>query len=513
VEQAADATMGPSLVERAGALAWLREYDAFLTTLFAEADVPGAAVCVTLGDEVVYARGFGWRDREARLPATPRTVFGLASLSKSFTALAALVLEARGVWSLDDPVAAHLPGFGYPGLDAGEVRLWHMLSHTTGVPPLRALDYALRADQHGDPSFVGIARDTARDPDVGDYERLLAYMREGERPALAAPGEVVSYSNECVALVGAAIESATERPFPDVLREEVLAPLGLRSATFDPDAARATGDHATLYTRTRDGVVRAPAWSRAPAYLGTGMLKASVLDLGRYLRFLVAGDGAALGLPAGALSVLTRSRAWAQPGGGYGLGWSVREHRGAILVRHGGSLKGVASSQGFLPELGLGVAVLTNLDGAPALRAWQAAVNLALGDAPERPVYGDGHAPLAAEGDDHEATELLERLAGVYASGEPWGRLELRVEALGDGTEPGPGPVRRLVAYTGEERERSGAVALLGPDLPAGPGAAEFVLVGENGAWDGGRFHLGADGRPYAVQHSLRWYDREERPA
>jgi len=140
-------------------------------------------------------------------------------------------------------------------------------------------------------------------------------------------------------------------------------------------------------------------------------------------------------------------------------------------------------------------------------------VNLALGDAPERPVYGDGHAPLAAEGDDHEATELLERLAGVYASGEPWGRLELRVEALGDGTEPGPGPVRRLVAYTGEERERSGAVALLGPDLPAGPGAAEFVLVGENGAWDGGRFHLGADGRPYAVQHSLRWYDREERPA
>src|SRR5690606_11600924 len=196
-----------------------------------------------------------------------------------------------------DRDALQVPGFGYSGLGAGEARLCHTLSHTTGVPPLLVLDYGVRDDQHGDPSFVGVARDTARDPDVGDYERLLAYMREGERPALAAPGEVVSYSNECVALVGAAIESATERPFPDVLREEVLAPLGLRSATFDPDAARATGDHATLYTRTGDGVVRAPAWSRAPAYLGTGMLKASVLDLGRYLRFLVAGDGAALGLP------------------------------------------------------------------------------------------------------------------------------------------------------------------------------------------------------------------------
>src|SRR5690606_30562644 len=100
-----------------GAPAWLSDCDAFLSKLFAEAEVPGAAVCVTQGDRLVYARGFGWRGREARLPVTPRTVFGLASLSKSFTALAALLLEARGVWSLRDPVARHLPGFGYPGLD------------------------------------------------------------------------------------------------------------------------------------------------------------------------------------------------------------------------------------------------------------------------------------------------------------------------------------------------------------------------------------------------------------
>lgn len=491
-----------------GAPAWLSDYDAFLTKLFAEAEVPGAAVCVTQGDRLVYARGFGWRDREARLPVTPRTVFGLASLSKSFTALAALLLEARGVWSLRDPVARHLPGFGYPGLDPEAVTLEHLLSHTSGVPPLRALDYALRADQRGDVSFVYVDRDTAQDPDVSDYERLMAYLRQGERPPLAGPGEVVSYSNEGVALVGAAIERVTRRPFPELLAAEVLGPLGMRATTFDPDEARATGDDATLYTHTREGVVRAPAWSRAPAYLGTGFLKSNLLDLSRYLRFLAAGDGAALGLPVGRLAELTRPRGWSQPGGSYALAWSVREHRGVTVVRHGGSLKGVSSSQGFVPELGLGVAVLTNVDGAPALRAWHAAVNLALGDPADRPLYGHGHEALSAHGEEGGAAEAMRRLAGMYSSGEPWGRLELRVERAAEGGE-GEGGASELVAYAGEDLERIGRVALLGGGLPAGPGTAEFVLVGEFGAWDGGRFHLDASGRPYAVQHSTRWYDRE----
>lgn len=484
-----------------GAPAWLADYDAFLRDLFAANRVPGAAVCVTQGDTVVYARGFGWRDREARLPVTTRTVFGLASLTKSFTALTALVLEARGVWTLQDPVARHLPGFGYPGLDPETVTLEHLLSHTSGLPPLRALDYALRADQRGDPSFVYVDRDTRQDPDVGDYERLMAYMRRGERPALAGPGEVVSYSNEGVALVGAAIERVTGRPYPEVLASEVLAPLGMTSTTFDPDAASATGDSATLYTPTREGVVRSPTWSRAPAYLGTGFLKSSAEDLSRYLRFLAAGDGAALGLPEGRLAELTRPRGWSQPGVSYALAWGVRRHEGVTVVRHGGSLKGVSSSQGFVPELGLGVAVLMNVDDAPALRAWYGAVNLALGDAADRPFYGDGHEALEAASPD---APVLRSLAGVYSSGEPWGRLEVRVQQAADGAGR-----YELAAYAGEDRDDVGRIALLGAGLPDGAGTAEFVLVGVNGAWDGGRFHVGADGRAFAVQHSTRWYDRQ----
>lgn len=83
------------------------------------------------------------------------------------------------------------------------------------------------------------------------------------------------------------------------------------------------------------------------------------------------------------------------------------------------------------------------------------------------------------------------QLAGLYASGEPWGRLELRVDAAGE-----------LTAFAGEDATPSGVLALLNE--------REFVLVGESGAWDGGRFHFDTGGsrRAEAVQFGLRWYDR-----
>ena len=490
---------------RREASAWLREFDEFASARLAGRRVPGAAVAIVEHGRVVYRRGFGWRDREARLPATAATVFGLASLSKSVTALTALVLAARGVLDLEGRVADLLPGFDYPGLALAadgrhDVRLWHMLSHTSGVPPLRALDYALKSNQAGDPADVFSERDYRGAPSVADYDELLAYLRRGERPAIAPPGEVASYSNEGVALVGAVIERVTGRPFPEVVREAVLEPLGMRTATYSTAAAKATGNVATLYTNGPGGaVLRSPVWNEASAYLGTGFLKASVDDLARYLAFLLAGDGAALGIDGALLAELTRPRAWSAPGAGYALGWSVRRDGELSVVRHGGSLKGVASSLGFVPELGLGIAVLTNLDEAPALRVWQAALNLALGEEPTRAPYdGWPHRLLRSVG---RSSDEIERLAGVYASGEPWGRLELEPERVREGSRD----VVYLRAFAGEDREAVGRVAMLRD--------GEFVLISEEegraAAWDGGRFHYDDQGRPVAVQHGLRWYDRQ----
>lgn len=490
---------------KAQAPGWLERFDEFATEFFRSRGVPGGAVAIVRGGETVYARAFGLRDRERGLPARTDTIFGLASLSKSFTALTVLALQARGVLDLADPVRRHLPDFDYPGLNPDEpVRLWHLASHTAGLPPLRGLDYALYQGAADPGRRAENGRDYEGAPVIDDYAALLAYLAAppGERGALPGPGRFVSYSNEGVALLGAVIEAATGRPFPEVFAAEVAGPLGLTGAGFDGVAAEATGRLTRFYTEGDDGTELA-ARDEIPAYLGTGALLASVDDLARYLTYLLRGlargDDPRLPLPRALLAELVRGRAWSAPFTRYGLGWSImRGFRadggawpgasfgpGLELVRHGGSLTGISSHQGFVPALDLGIAVLANRDDVAVSRLWTAALNAYLG------VPLDSSLFPAPGPEGRPEPERARSLAGVYASGEPWGRLELRL------TEDGS-----LEGLTGESATPGGKLALLNE--------SEFVLVGEEGAWDGGRFHFGARGHaPVAVQLGARWYDRE----
>lgn len=466
---------------------WLPAFEAFAEDFFARHEVPGGAVAVVSGDEVLLARGFGLRDREAGVPASEDTIFGVASLSKSFTALTILSLAAEGILDLDDPVTRWLPDFHYPGLGSDQpVRLRHMLSHTTGIPPLRALDFGIHPSQLGDPAEVHNRRSYQGAPQVASYQDLLAYLRRGEGPLIAPPGQVVSYSNDAYGLLGAVIEEAAGRPFDEAVRERVFRPLGMDGAGFDVAQARASGRLTQLYTRTPEGaVIASPQWEEAPAHAATGFMKASVRDLARSLSTLILARHEALGLGPRSLPSLFEPRGWAEPGTQYGLGWMLHgDHDGVRLVRHGGSLKGISAHQGFVPELGLGVAVLANLDEVPVKRLWMAAVNGCRGRPLETPLYPVPGVPAALpEGG----------VAGVYLSGEPWGRMEVREE---DGA---------LEAFTGEDGSHAGRIAWLD--------RRTFVLATNEGAWAGGRFHFGDDGEAYAVQQGMRLYVRRPEAA
>jgi len=132
------------------------DYEAYVARMMSGYGVPGAAVSIARHGRPVWSGGFGWRDRERGLPATEDTVFGIGSITKSFTAVAILQLEEEGRLSVDDPVVKHLPEFragrGRAGAAAAKaITIHHFLTHTSGLPPLSslflALGRSLREDQ------------------------------------------------------------------------------------------------------------------------------------------------------------------------------------------------------------------------------------------------------------------------------------------------------------------------------------------------------------------------------
>ena len=441
---------------------WEDNLRAYAQTFFEVEGIPGGALLVVQDGAVQLVEGFGARDLASLQAATPNTIFGIASLTKSFTALALLLLEAEGKLALDHPVRRYLPEFRYPGLgqnDGGDVRLWHLASHTSGIPPLPGLSYALRPSQVGDPGEPYLRSYPEGVPTLQTYDDLLTFLATRAAPPVAAPGRLVSYQNDAYGLLGAVIEAASGLPYAQFVEKRLLAPLGMSRSTFSVARAEALGNVTTLYAEDPDGRVFASSqWEDAPAHQATGFLKASANDLGRYLCFLLEPT-ALLPTLAERVPRLYQPRAWCAPRTFYGLGLMIQpDYHGVTLIRHGGGLKGVSSHLGVVLERGLGVAVLANLEDKPVSRLWRAAVNAVMGLELETPFYAPPprEAPLSSR----------QKLVGRYRSLEPWGKLDVRLE---DGA---------LYARRGEQLTEAGRLWLAAD--------GKFFLASGSG-YDGGR--------------------------
>ena len=467
-------------------MSWENKFCTYAQAFFESEGVPGGAVVVVQDGAVVMAKGFGSRDLETGKPSTPDTIFGIASLTKSFTSLALLMLEAAGELRLEHPVRKYLPMFRYPGLgldDGGTVTLRHFASHTSGIPPLPGLSYALRPSQVGDPGEHHLRSYPPGIPTLESYPELLAFLAGQETSPVAAPGEVMSYQNDAYALLGAVIEVASGIPYEQFVKEHILKPLAMTRSTFSSESAGVLGNVTTLYAEDPQGrLFASPQWEQAPAHLATGFLKASARDLGRYLAFLLDPKKFDLPISAEGVGRLSVPLTWCAPLTAYGLGLMIQpNYHGVTLVRHGGGLKGVSSHMGFVPERGLGVAVLSNLEDKPASRLWLAAVNAVLGLEPETPLYSPPmqEAPLT----------MKQKLVGHYRSLEPWGKLVVQLKN------------DTLLASRGEFLTELG-------NLRLAPNGEFFVQRGA--FYDGGRWLLDSNGDVRGVQLGMRFLERQE---
>lgn len=436
-------------------------------------DAVGLAVSVFDKDQVLYEKTFGCRNRERRTPIDENTVFGLASVSKSFTALSIMLLAQRGLVDLNERVSAYIPEFRDPQKEP--VLVWHLLCHAGGFFPMsRILVEQVASD-------LGIWNGGRDELTFDESLALEGTRRVAERMSactrfICPPGERMSYCNDGFGLLSEIIRRrGGEKSFAEFLKKNVLEPLGM-GRTAAEFIAPLTDENACALYKHVDGKLTGgwDYYDNAFVLPGGGAVKSTLHDMRAYVRMYLR-DGAPL---TGERTVreMTKPRQEYSFHSWYGYGVTTSVMGNLTIHQHGGGLTGISSNFAWCPELGLGVVVLCNTSNVPVS---------AISGAMFR--WFDGQEPTF-QPSFHEIPWTEERIraaCGVYQSGEGT-RIEVSA------------PEGRLrVAVSGKPAEFFPAA----PDmlvLPR-PYSTGFMI-----------FLPGEDGRDFAVRYGGRIVPREE---
>ncbi len=362
-------------------------------------------------------------------------MFGVASVTKSFTALSILRLQEMGHLRVGDPVRRHLPEFRTPGAGRGRsIQLRHLLSHSSGLPPLPSLYFTgLRSFGDEPPYDPRVARRIGIDPDhapIETYEGILDYLARARYRLLGPPGTQFSYSNEGFGLLGAVIERASGRTYESFVEEEILRPAGMRSTTFDTGILRRQAEVTVLYSpdpkHPRRGLVASENWWEDTCLRAAGSLRTNLEDLLRYLEIYLRDGrvGAERIVSAASVRAMLRPAVEIRPGQWYGFGLAVQpDYRGTLIAYHSGGLKGVSSEFAVVPRRGIAAAALANAEMVDAPAIADGAVRIAAGWPVRSPFV-----ELPPRG---PRPRSLAEFSGWYCSGEGiWVRLRARRDHL-----------------------------------------------------------------------------------
>lgn len=358
-------------------------YRDHLTAVMERRKIPGAGVFLRRKDDVLFDEGVGLADREAGRPVTQETIFGIGSVTKSFTCVAIMQLVDAGKLKVTDPVYDHLPALRREGgTDLSGVTLHHLMSNSSGLPPLPFLARGLVRAQRAEVSKDLFKIDVDKLPEpIDSYDELVAAMAETDITLLAKPGEVFSYSNDGFALLGRIVELASGQPYTDYVHQHILEPLGMTRSLYDGERLLQMGDVTELYSYIDgfDRVEHTPGWWESPCMTSAGFLRSTARDMGKYAE-LFFGNRPDLLSPESLAAITSPHIVTGGDGRYYGYGMMVQpDFHGRTLVEHGGNIKGVAAYFTMIPAEELVSVVLNNITGGPTGGLTLAGINLALG--------------------------------------------------------------------------------------------------------------------------------------
>ena len=353
----------PAVLSAQGAPAPPPGFDAYVVRVLQTFDVPGVSVAVVKDGRVVLARGYGVKQLGASAPVTPRTRFGIASNTKLFTATALGLLVEEGKIEWDAPVIRYLPSFAmYDPWVTREITVRDLLVHRSGLG-------------------LG-AGDLLWWPQSNYGRKEIVHRLRFIRPATSFRS-AYAYDNVLYQVAGELIEAVSGQTWEQFMSSRILARIGMTESNVS-HADRSGPDVATPHAEV-EGRVRPIAPFTGESTNPAGGINSTADDMAKWM--IVQLDSGRVGSGPRLFEPATTSQLWqivtplaAGPPPselswtqanfrGYALGVNVTEYQGRKMLTHTGGLPGYVSQVTMIPELRLGVAVLTNQESSSAFQS------------------------------------------------------------------------------------------------------------------------------------------------
>lgn len=312
--------------------------------------VNGVAVAIVKDGEVVLSQGYGLRDVERNLEVTPHTLMPIGSTTKTFTTAGIALLADEGLLDWDTPVRQYLPTFQLWDRFASErMTPRDMACHRSGLPRHDLMWYG------------------SEEPRETLFDRLRYLEPSADFRTLW------QYQNLMFMTLGYLTEQVSGAMWEDFIQRRIFDPLGMVSSTVTATQAKEAADLSKGYERKKNKVVELPLYEGFHAVSPAGSIVSSVADMSQWLLVHLKGThGDQPFLSEAQIRDMHRPHMVIQQGkhpelpySSYGLGWFVEPYRGHTTIHHGGNIDGFSSMFALTPNDGIGVVVLTNMNGTP----------------------------------------------------------------------------------------------------------------------------------------------------
>lgn len=317
--------------------------DAYISTRMKELGIPGAALVIVQGDQIVHLKAFGVADGSGRA-VTPQTPFFTGSTGKSITALAIMQLVGAGKIKLDAPVQTYLSWFRVADVKASEmITVRHLLNMNSGLPQ------SIGQQQ--------IANVDLSDSAIENNVRALAKIE-----LIAPPGQRYEYSNANYVALGMIVQAVSGQSYESYIKEYIFKPLEMQNSFTSKTEAQQDG-LAAGYQKWFGIPVASPNLPFSRGSLPAGYLTMSIEDFGHYL-IAQLNDGNYQGVsmlsPAGVAELHHPDIQMPNSTDFYAMGWEVQQYQNVQVIGHNGAVPGYTTGMFLVPEKKLAVALVMN---------------------------------------------------------------------------------------------------------------------------------------------------------